>query len=119
MSMKDTNKIRRNDILLLAGILLAGFILFFTMNAIKSDGGQVLVSVDGQIAESFSLNENKEIMLEFHGQNLLVIKDGYASVASADCPDKLCVKQPKISKDGETIICLPHRLIIKISEDSG
>jgi len=35
-------------------------------------------------------------------------------VTDADCPDRLCVKQRAISKQGETIVCLPHRLIVKI-----
>ncbi len=35
----------------------------------------------------------------------------------ADCPDKLCVKQGKISKSGESIICLPHKVVVKISAE--
>ena len=33
----------------------------------------------------------------------------------------LCVKQGKISKDGQSIICLPHRLVITVrkGEKSG
>jgi len=117
--MNEERRKKLNDILLFAGVLIIGFILFFALNTMKSEGKQVLVIANGQVTESFPLDENKEVMLEFDGYNLLVIEDGYAFVTRADCPDKLCMKQRKISKDGETIICLPHRLIIKISEDSG
>ena len=46
--------------------------------------------------------------------NLLMISDGTAFVSDADCPDKLCVKQRAISRNGESIICLPHKLVIRI-----
>ena len=113
--MKEGKRKLRNDLLLLAGMLIAGVVLFFAFGAIKDDGALVQVIFDGHAAESFPLGENREVMLDFNGQNLLVIRDGYAFVTYADCPDKLCVKQRKINKDGETIICLPHKLIIKIS----
>jgi hypothetical protein len=35
-------------------------------------------------------------------------------MAEADCPDGLCVKQHKIDKTGQTIVCLPHRVVIEI-----
>ena len=31
----------------------------------------------------------------------------------ADCPDKLCTKQPAVDKNGESIICLPHQVVIE------
>ena len=46
--------------------------------------------------------------------NTLVINGGKASIVSADCPDKLCVHQQEISKAGESIICLPHKLVVRI-----
>ena len=47
-------------------------------------------------------------------ENVLVIKDGVAFVESADCPDEVCVAHLPISREGETIVCLPHRLVIRI-----
>ncbi|MFR4337598.1 MAG: NusG domain II-containing protein [Lachnospira pectinoschiza] len=44
-------------------------------------------------------------------------------MTDADCPDKLCVKTGMISKTGETIVCLPHRVVVEIigaaADDSG
>jgi len=37
-------------------------------------------------------------------------------VIEADCPDKICVKHTNIKNAGETIICLPHKLVIEIVE---
>ena len=51
------------------------------------------------------------------GTNVIEIKDGKVYVSEADCPDKLCVKQGPISKAGETIVCLPHKLVVRITSN--
>lgn len=48
------------------------------------------------------------------GYNLIEITPNSARILEADCPDKLCVVQGAISKAGQTIVCLPHRLVIHI-----
>ena len=32
----------------------------------------------------------------------------------ADCPDRLCVRQGAVSRVGESIICLPHELVVTV-----
>ncbi|KAI4447103.1 hypothetical protein C823_001622 [Eubacterium plexicaudatum ASF492] len=34
----------------------------------------------------------------------------------ADCPDQLCVHQKAISGQGETIVCLPNKIVVEIAE---
>lgn len=45
-----------------------------------------------------------------------MIKDGKADITEADCPDKVCVKQKPISKAGESLVCLPNKIIITVVE---
>ena len=50
----------------------------------------------------------------------MVIKDGYAYLTYADCPDHTCVKTGKIKYAGQSIICLPNKVAIIVREkDSG
>ena len=49
-----------------------------------------------------------------HGSNVLQIKNGKADMVSADCPDQLCVNQKAISKNKESIICLPNKIIVEV-----
>ena len=48
------------------------------------------------------------------GQNHLVIQDGCARIEEADCPDKLCVKQGTVSESGESLVCLPNRVVVAV-----
>ena len=77
------------------------------------------VKVDGKITGTYSLIENQTIEIN-DGSNILEIKDGIADMIEADCPDKLCVKQKAISKNGESIICLPNEVVVEVksNEDS-
>ena len=52
-------------------------------------------------------------------ENIIIIKDGKASMAKADCPDKICVNHAAISKKGETIVCLPHKVVVEVVDGNG
>ena len=43
-----------------------------------------------------------------------MIKSGTAYISEASCPDKQCMKQGKISRAGEMLVCLPNRVVVKI-----
>ena len=70
----------------------------------------VLVKKNGQRISKHSLSEDNEYILN-GGSNILVVKNGKAYMKEANCPDKLCIHQSKISRTGERIVCLPNRLM--------
>jgi hypothetical protein len=37
-------------------------------------------------------------------------------VEAADCPDKLCVSHREIFREGESIVCLPHRVVVTVTK---
>jgi hypothetical protein len=46
------------------------------------------------------------------------VKDGAIAVISSNCPDKICMHYGYISKNGQTAVCLPNNVIVKIVADS-
>ena len=72
--------------------------------------------MDGEIYGIYSLNQEQEIPIEIDGeiQNILQIRDHEADMVDADCPDRLCVDMKPISAEGETIVCLPHRVVAEV-----
>lgn len=49
-----------------------------------------------------------------YGYNLVEIGEDRVRVIDASCPDKIDVMQGYISRVGETIVCLPNRMVIEI-----
>lgn len=109
---------RKGDILvlglLLAAALLSRLIPHMTGN--DTPGSEVVVFRDGNEIGRYSLSEDDTIAVRGtdDGYNLILISGAAVRVTDADCPDKLCVRQRSISKSGESIICLPHKLVITI-----
>ncbi len=111
----------KNDIILILALLLTALAAWGALSLAKKQGSTVIVEINGRVSASYPLNTDIRVDIGTDGGhvNTLVIEGGRAFVESADCPDKLCVKQHAISKAGESIICLPHKLVIRISGESG
>ena len=101
------------DIIVIGGILLTALASFFVIELTKEPGSEVIVKIDGNEVARYSLLIDKEYELN-NGTNILCIKNGEAYLIDASCPDHLCVKQGKISKNGETITCLPYKLTVTV-----
>ncbi len=76
-----------------------------------------IYSKNEKIAElSLSRNDTFIVANEL-GTNTIRIENGQAYMTDADCPDKICEEMGRISKPGETIVCLPHQLVVEISDE--
>lgn len=104
---------KRNDWILIAAVL-AMSVIFLGVHFFRPQqkNGMAVVTIDGEEFGSWPLSENHTV--EIGDGNRLVIKDGKADMVWADCPDKLCVNQRAISRGGESIICLPNKVVISI-----
>ena len=105
--------LKKKDIVLVVIIFLAALGAFLLHELIGAAAAvSVTVKVDGEIEAVYSLGEDKEIEIN-GGTNTLVIRNGKADMTEADCPDKLCVKQRAISRNKESIICLPNKVVVE------
>ncbi|MCR4651301.1 MAG: NusG domain II-containing protein [Lachnospiraceae bacterium] len=106
----------RKDIIALAVLLVVGIIGLAVIFFYKGyEGESVLVKVDGKVYGRYPLDVDLELKIEDEwGINVIEIRDGEARVSKADCPDKICMKTGSISRNTETIVCLPHRLVVTI-----
>lgn len=105
---------KRNDLILILGIIcIAAFAYLLHERMQNVDDGIVVVKVDGEEKGTYRLSEEQTIEIN-GGTNILQIKEGKADMTEADCPDKLCVHQKAVSKNGESIICLPNKVVIEV-----
>ena len=121
--MNQVNRKNRNDVLFIAVLLLivvlAGAAFFF----LRGEGDSVTVSVDGKHYGTYPLHADLTLSIrtgeEGDQENLLVIRDGHAYVESATCPDGICAAHKPISREGDSIVCLPHRVVITVHTTDG
>lgn len=119
--IKETNKFLNNKIEKVLWIIILGVAvaLFLFLKFSANDGEQVIVKVDKKEIARYDLNTDREVVIDGKdgGKNTLVIKAGKAYIKDATCPDKLCEHQGKIHMVGQSLICLPNRVVIEITDD--
>lgn len=115
---KDFLMAHRADLWLVLSLIFVAIVSLILLFTLRTEGDIVEVEIDGEIVATYSLSADGEY--EIGEGNILTIKDGKAYMSYADCPDKTCVKTRAISNSGESIICLPNRVSVRVvAEDNG
>lgn len=71
--------------------------------------------MDGMEYGTYDLDRDQIITI--NDTNVLEINNGVAIMIEANCPDGLCLHQSSICNNGESIICLPNRVIVEVISD--
>ncbi len=110
----------KGDKLLIILVIILSFsaLGYINLQALSKNGKYVSVQVGGKEVKKIILDSKligTKIPVESeHGYNLIELGEDSVRVIEADCPDKIDVKQGPISRIGETIVCLPNRMVIEI-----
>lgn len=113
-----TKLFKRNDLILILVLIFCAAAALALIRLGQKPGKIVRVTVDESLFGEYPLDHDEEIIIKpggnLPGKNVLTIRDGQADMTLADCPDKICVKHKPVSKAGETIVCLPHKVVVEI-----
>ena len=105
--------LRAADIVLIVCLIVCGLAAsFYISRTAAQHGRQARITVNGKIFGTYDLSKNRSI--ELGTGNTAVIEDGNIRMKSADCRGQDCIRQGKISRPSQTIVCLPHKVIIEI-----
>ena len=109
-------------LLFLALALACGLCAFLLMGS--GGGARVGVYLDGELVREINLAraEDESFILRSHyGENTVCIEGGKVYITHADCPDGTCLRHAPLPEAGTPIVCLPHRLVIRVlsGNDSG
>jgi hypothetical protein len=111
---------KKKDIFLIIIIMITS--VFFIITSVIKKGtspNTVKITISGLEYASYSLYNDREVEISNgYGNNKIVINNGMVFISEADCPDKYCVKHKPISKSGESVICLPHKLVVEITGEN-
>ncbi len=102
---------KKGDAVILA--LLAAAALCFLLFAFtfKGAGETVVIKKGNKVVYEESINKDAAFKLD---GNTVLIKNGKVFMKDATCKNQICVKHKEISKKGETIVCLPHKVLVEV-----
>ena len=104
--------IRKADIILIIILIAAGIAATLAFSGAESSGDRVIVTVDGSKYGSYDLHKDQTIKLDTG--NTIRIENGKVFMKKSTCHGQDCVKKGKISHSPDSIICLPHKVVVEI-----
>ena len=110
----------RNDLIFIAVLLVLVILAGLAFLLLRGEGDTVTVTVDGRVYGTYPLSEDLTLDIRTGGEgeelNRLIIRGGEAFVETATCPDGICAAHKPIFRDGESIVCLPHKVVITVKQ---
>ena len=112
-------------VLILGGVLLLALLSCMILYTRPAPGTVANIFLDGTAVRSVDLSQVTE-PFEFtltaaggQGFNVIRVEPGRIAVIDADCPDRVCVDAGWLSDSASPIVCLPHRLVIRIEKNAA
>lgn len=110
---------KRNDVILIATLVVCALAAFGGVSlysALRTREPEAVVYEDGEEQGRYPLSEDTtvEIRQKDNSYNILRIREGKADITEASCPDKICVNHRPVNRQGESLVCLPNRLVVEI-----
>ncbi len=118
--------LRPYDYLIILLLIVGSFlplVLFQTQAQSQTGDRYAVIRINGQEVDRFNLDALSTLEKTYYpaqGQyNIIEIDDGRIRVKEDNSPDQIAVKTGWISKNGQTSICLPHKLVIEIKQSGA
>lgn len=111
-------KLRKSDYILFFMTIIFAIVLLIVQRMTPDSHGQLIILIDGEEAASYSLNESDVEFTINNGTNTIQIREGRVRMTVSNCPDQICVHHKEISKNNETIVCLPNKIVLVIENTS-
>lgn len=107
---------KKKDIFLIVGIILIAISIFFVNKINNSNkGSYVVIYYNNKLYKKLPLDKEKTVEIKNKGiKNIIHIHDNGVEMKEANCSDHICVKTGFIKDSSKSIVCLPHRINIKI-----
>lgn len=109
----------KGDIRIIAAIfiLVVASFIYTTMRGMDSSTRHVVITQNQEVLYNIKIDDTYADVLHIDDgdkHNEIRFKNGEVWIESANCQNQVCVFERPISKVGEVIVCLPHKLIVEI-----
>ena len=117
-SSRPELKFNRYDavVAVIVALLAVAVALWFYLPKVQSGDVTVVISTGGRETQRAALKDFAGTTVSHNGYTLVVSADGDGVwVSDSDCPTQDCVRTGTISRSGQSIVCLPARIIIQLT----
>ncbi len=115
MLVKNGLKLKSWDVVLMIFVLLLAILLWvlpFFKDEAKS--AEIFVAQTGKTSV-VSLDKDSSYQITSQEINLTVeVENGKIFVAHSDCKDSICRSTPPVSRPGQSIVCAPAGVVIRV-----
>ena len=101
------------DVIVIASLLLISILFVVISEVTKTEGAYVEITVGSERAVKYPLAVNATYTLG-GGTNVVTVEGGVAYMSHSNCPDHTCENTGKIKYVGQSIICLPNKVTVKV-----
>ena len=112
-----TKLLRKGDIAVILIILVVAA-TFWLYQSRQTDKLEAVISVNGETVEVIDLSATdgkRTVELDTTPKVVIAVENGAVYFEKADCDDKLCINCGKLSKKGDTAVCLPAKTVVTVS----
>lgn len=102
--------LKKGDFMIIAIVVIVFVLSVFAFLSFD-EASRVVIKQNNKIVYEQSIDQNATFDT---GTNLVIIQDGAVFIKQADCKNQDCVRLGQITKKGESIICLPNKVIVEI-----
>lgn len=103
------------DIAVIAAILAVALAVFAAFLPQRSTpGGYAEIYQDGKLLQTVSLSEDQEFTVTGKCTSTITVRDGKIAVTASDCSGNDCVSCGWLDHPGQSIVCLPNGLEIRV-----
>lgn len=110
---------KKADLIIAAVVFIAGIVI---MSVRPQGNAKVSVYSDGKLYQQFyydNSHQNTETIRTKFGTNVIKVDKNGVCIIESTCKDKLEVKQGYINKPGQSLVCLPNRLVVSIDKEKS
>lgn len=108
---------KKKDLILICSVLVLAAAFWLIPRAVgifgNSEAQKLRITVSGKEYGVYALDEDQ--VIKIGDTNVCEIKDKKVTMISAECPDQLCIHQGPIRLQGETIVCLPNKVVLEVT----
>ena len=116
-SKKKKLPLLKGDIALIVCLCFLIVLLFVPSFADTDEKLTAEIYLNGEIVKTVSLSETEGEEITVGNCELLIEKDGVSFIHS-DCRDKLCIKRGKLKRKGDTMACVPEKVVAVIKSEN-